>query len=214
MGIPEKYTGEAAVLFATGPSLNKKDIDLVKKYHSEGIVKAFGCNDSYRVVSFLDVLYACDGRWWDYHYDKVKATCKADLWTQELYTRKKHKDINYTPGKFAQGVSLNPNIIHYGSNSGFQLLNIALLMGVRKFLLVGYNMGVNGNTHFFGMHPAECSKGPSPWPKFIQAFKTIQPKVRNNIINCTEPSGLTFLKYMDLEEALEKIKQEKNPNGR
>ncbi|HSG31047.1 MAG TPA: hypothetical protein VLB82_05820, partial [Thermodesulfobacteriota bacterium] len=145
--IEEKYKGEAAVLFATGPSLNQHDINLVKQYHSEGVVKAFGCNDAYRVVDYLDVLYACDGRWWDYHYEKLKETCTAELWTQELYVRKKHKDINYIAGKFADGISLNPNLIHFGSNSGFQVLNIALLMGIRKFILLGYNMGINGTTH-------------------------------------------------------------------
>lgn len=212
--IPEKYPGEAAVLFATGPSLNKEDIALVKEYHSEGVVRAFGCNDAYRVVDYLDVLYACDYNWWEHHYDKVKETCTAELWTQELNTRKKHNDINYTPGKFAPQLSVNPNIIHYGANSGFQLLNIAYLMGIRRFILLGYNMGINGNTHFFGSHPSGVRKGPSPWPKFIQAFKSVQPKIAKGIINCTEPSALNFYKQMPLKNILELTKKEILKNGR
>jgi hypothetical protein len=208
-GIPEKYPKEAAVLFATGPSLNKKDIELVKEYHEKGLVRAFGCNDSYRVVNYLDVLYACDGQWWDHHYDKVKEMCSADLWTQELRVKKKHKEINYIPGKFDKKLSLNPNIIHFGANSGFQLLNVAYLMGIRKFILLGYNMGAGGGpAHFFGHHPKGVKKGPSPWPRFIQAFNSVQNDIAKNIINCTEPSALECYKKMKLEEALNIISRE------
>ena len=88
------------------------------------------------------------------------------------------------------------------------MLNIAYFMGFAKFLLVGYNLGAGGHTHFFGKHPSEIDKI-SPYNKFIQEFCNIQPEIRENIICCTQPTRLPaddIFVHMYLEDALEKYK--------
>lgn len=202
--VPCMFPGETAVLMATGPSLTPEVIDTVRKYKNK--VKVFGCNDTYSVVDYLDVHYACDGAWWDKH-PNVLSTLPPDchVWTQEVRTAQA-LGINYIKGSHNKGLCLDkPDHIHYGSNSGYQQLNLAYHYGIRRFLLVGYNMQpVDGKSHYFGDHPAGLANT-SPYDKFLKAFATIPNNIKETIINCTPNSALTFFKYIPLEEALKAL---------
>lgn len=192
-------------MFATGPSLTEEVVELVRPYHNDNKIIAIGCNDTYRIVDYLDILYACDGTWWDYHIKHgTVLEYQTEKWTQEKRITTANDGINFIPGTHQNGFSLDPSKIHYGSNSGYQQLNLAYLMGIRKFLLVGYNMGAGGNTHFFGLHPKGLNRT-SPYARFVQAYTTIQPEIQKMIINCTEPSALTVFKKQELKEALEEL---------
>lgn len=202
MLIPLKHPNKKAILIATGPSLTKEVILTVKKYRNKFVI--FGCNDSYTMVPFLDEHYACDDNWWMLRGEEFRRRFPLlDAWSQcPNPDIRRRFNLRFTPGKFEKGLSLNPSLIHYGDNSGYQLLNLALLMGCSQFYLVGYNMQVvEGNSHFFGEHPKGLIKK-SPYAKFIESYNTIQPHIKERITNCTTNSALTMFNYLDLEEAL------------
>lgn len=196
--IEQIYKNKKAILIATGPSLTKEVIETIRPYKDNFII--FGCNDSYKVVDYLDFHYACDKRWWDIHYDSyIEHYPNLQSWTQAKDYENKLKVVE---GKSARGLSLDSSLIHWGSNSGYQLLNIAFLMGCSKFILVGYNMQkLDGKLHYFGDHPSGLSNS-SPYDKFLQAFETIQPEIKELVINCTPHSALTMFKQKPLEEVL------------
>ena len=196
--IQQKYKNKKAILIATGPSLTEEVIETIRPYKDDFVI--FGCNDSYKVVDFLDFHYACDNKWWEFHYDTFKEKYPhLQAWTQA----KEYQDkLTIIKGKPAKGLSLDSSLIHWGSNSGYQLLNIAFLMGCSKFILVGYNMqAIKGKKHYFGEHPPGLSKN-SPYNKFVAAFNTIQPEIKELIINCTPNSALKMFKQKDLREVL------------
>jgi len=198
--IKQKFKNKKAILIASGPSLTEEVIDTLRPHKDDFVI--FGCNDVYKVVDYLDVHYACDTAWWNKWGEHFKLT-RPDLesWTQCQISSEKFK-INYINGAYKNGLSIDSNLIHYGSNSGFQQLNLAFLMGCSSFMLLGYNMQkVNSTTHFFGEHPSELKRN-SPYNKFVQSFKTIQKPVKDIIINCTENSALDFFSYKDLNEYL------------
>jgi len=113
--------------------------------------------------------------------------------------------LNLVAGKHADGFSLDPAAIHYGSNGGFQGTNKAILRGANPILLVGFNMsnGAGGQRHFFGNHP-ESMHNTIPYERFIPAFRTaakmLPPEIK--IINCTPDSKLDCFPKMDLAETL------------
>lgn len=198
--IPLKYRNKEAILIATGPSLDERTVDIIRKYKDRFII--FGCNDSYRLVDFLNVHYACDKQWWSMWGEDFKRE-RPNLysWTQDKSSAIEFK-VNYTNGKHQRGMSLDGNFIHFGSNSGYQLLNLAFLMGCKKFILVGYNMQVVDNKrHFFGDHPKGLNNS-SPYPRFIKAYETIQPAIKELVVNCTPNSALTCFRQNDLEKEL------------
>jgi len=207
MKVPCLYPNETAVLFATGPSLTKEVIEIVRPYHASGKVRTFGCNDTYYVVDFLDVHYACDEGWWNYHGEQALRTLpkNCQVWTQDNRSRNKFH-INHIDGEYSPGLWITDRTkIHYGSNSGFQQLNLAYHYGIRKFLLVGYNMGLDkGKTHFFGDHPSDIRRV-SPYDKFLENYNKIQKDIKPLIINCTENSHLTCFRKSDLLTELARL---------
>jgi hypothetical protein len=189
------------VMIATGPSLTQSQIDYVKFFHDAGLVAVMGCNDAYRICPYLDVLYGCDPQWWDHNKEALKHPCK-EKWTQDDGAR-----INYglklVNGSDGEGISYAPNHIHYGANSGFQLLNLAWHFGIRYFLLLGYNLDVPAGTkqHFFGPHPQGLNTI-NCYPAFTGAYEKIQPEIARNITNCTFPTALKCFKQETLDKAL------------
>ena len=199
--ITQRFKNKPAILIATGPSLNEEVVEVIRKYKDDFVI--FGCNDSYKIVDFLDIHYACDLKWWDYHAREVKEL-RPDLecWTGSETAAKKY-GLTYIEGKYVSRLSIDPSIIHWGSNSGYQQLNIAFLMGCSKFILVGYNMKKDskGKSHFFGDHPKKIRSN-SPYPTFVASFNTIQKEIKPYIVNCTPDSALTMFRQNDLEEEL------------
>ena len=183
-----------------GPSLLDSEIDFIRKNKTEEFI-IFGCNDAYRYIDFLDVHYACDTAWWN-HWGKDFKQTKPELesWTQCEKSSSKYS-VNHIPGKGGTGLSLRSDLIHFGSNSGFQQLNLAFLMGIQKFYLVGYTMKVvNKKTHYFGDHPGKLQKR-SPYNRFIQQFMTIQKQVKPLIHSSTKGGGLNeIFRYTPVED--------------
>lgn len=197
--IPRKYEGRSIVLCATGPSLTSEVVETIRKFKDKVVV--FGINDAYKIIDFLDEHYACDTRWWEHWGSDFRSKYpNLSAWSQCKHSSEKF-NLQHIPGKHTQGFSPNPNLIHFGKNSGYQALNIAYLMGGSKFILTGYNMRVVGKTHFFGDHPPGMNKN-SPYNTFIAAFNTIQPEIRKLVINCTTDTALKCFTQADLEETL------------
>jgi len=62
---------------------------------------------------------------------------------------------------------------------------------------------VGNKKHFFGDHPRPLNSN-SPYASFAKNFGTIQPEIKQLVINCTPNSALTCFEKADLEETLEK----------
>ena len=140
-------------------------------------------------------------KWWLHHHDKVKATCTGDLWTCDKAAAKAY-GINLVQGEHHRGLATDGSI-NFGSNSGYQALNLVFgKYNAARILLLGYDMGHNGKTHWFGDHP-EGIQVNSPFALFIRCFQTINPNDYGiEIINCTPGSKLTHFPMMELEAAL------------
>lgn len=203
--VPRLYEDMVAVVFATGPSLTQEVVDIVQTWHAAGMVATFGCNDAYSIVPYLDVHYACDPPWWDVHIDQGVLDHPAVKWSQDKKPCDKY-GLNHVSGKSGQGLSLKQDLIHFGGNSGFQVLNLAMLYGCSHFLLCGYNMGIpeGRQQHFFGQHPKPLSRGTS-FGTFAGAYDKIQPALKERIINCTPESSLACFKKQDLAGALDEL---------
>jgi hypothetical protein len=199
--IPRLFEGEKAFVMATGPSL---DQDVIDRIYSESGWRYIGISDCYRSCPFLDFFYACDTRWWNIHYQKVIdwGGCDNGYWCTETATKKSHPDLHWIMGSGGQGWSNDPNKIHYGSNSGFQITNIAFLLGIKYMVLVGFNMMVvNDRKHFFGDHPKGLTQNGS-YQSFASQFNHIKPPPDVKVINATSPTKLSCFTKMRLDDAI------------
>ena len=85
-------------------------------------------------MPWADVLYGCEPRWWNVHKDcdgfegvKWSTHDKASSANDKIEIADKY-DINIVKGAHGPGFSTDPGLIHYGDNSGFQSVNLAILL--------------------------------------------------------------------------------------
>lgn len=168
----------------------------------------FGVNDNYQFGP--DVLYAADPRWIDYHEQQGniptvcrKYTCRADRVEKWGWNY-----VHVLAGR-GEGISLDPMHMHSGGNTGFQLINLAVLMGVARIVLLGYDMRlVSGKDHWFGNHPPEVNAttpNPGKYQKWAPHFGTMRPQLKEagvEVINCTKDSAIKAFPYRSLTEVL------------
>jgi len=199
--IPIRFRNRPCILIATGPSLTETVVETLRKYKDNFLI--MGCNDAYKIVDFLDIHYACDDKWWEHNGIEFREKFPSlESWSQCRQELCDKYSLNRLVGEHKDNLSHDSKKIHFGSNSGFQLLNLAWLFGCSKFYLVGYNMQMSqGKRHFFGDHPKGLNNN-SPYPRFVQSFDRIDSRIKPLIINCTPDSALKMFRYVDLETAL------------
>jgi len=164
-------------------------------------------------MPWADKLYGCDPRWW-HQYDGIPEF-KGEKWsTHDKHSSSNDKaeigelyDVNLVKGATVDGAgfSYDPGVIHHGNNSGYQSINLAILLGSPYIVLVGFNMShKNGRGHFFGAHPAPLFNQDAyeNWlPQFDRGAKDLPKEI--TIINATPDSALTCFPKVPLEIAIE-----------
>lgn len=105
------------------------------------------------------------------------------------------------------GLSLDPLRIHQGGNSGFQALNLAVLLGARRVLLLGFDLGRRGGRrHWHGDHPGDLNNpDETNFAWWRTAFAGAVPDLARAgvaVVNCTPGSALDCFPMAPLEAAL------------
>jgi hypothetical protein len=201
--IEKRWSGHCIVA-APGPSLTP---EVAEACRGERVIAV---SDAYRLLPWADVLYSCGADWWI-----ERDGCPdfaGEKWSSHGLDPENDKTIaadryglSVVAGEQRPGFSADPAVIHYGSNSGFQAVNLAYLWGAEEVVLIGFDMhAVDGRGHFFGNHAPPLRTGDAPFPLFIAAFeeaaRMMPPGLR--ILNATLGSALTCFEMVDLGEAL------------
>lgn len=146
------------------------------------------------------MLYSCDAAWWDAS-GPTAAEFAGERWSSHSESKRVNDNksaaaerhgLKLVEGDKAEGFCLTPGRVHYGDNSGFQAINLAIQFGASQIWLIGFDMQHTNKRHFFGDHPPECAKD-SNYRHFIGHFdaaaRLLPPDV--HIINATPSSALT-----------------------
>ena len=194
------WADTTAIVAASGPSLTPQVAALVRA--SSAFVIAV--NDAFRMLPSADVLYAADLAWWQMH-DDTRAF-EGERWsshsTDQGFADDKSDSalgLYLVAARAGAGFSSNAQYVHYGEtpHSGFQAVNLALLFGARRVILVGFDMRrVGGRSHFFGEHPRGLRRD-SDYAGFIAAYSP-HPRV----LNATPGSALDCFERVDLVAAI------------
>lgn len=185
-------------LIASGPSLTQSDVDAIK---GKGAVIAI--NDNYLMAPWADYLYFCDPKWFNWHYERQEFIhFKGIIYTQDKKTAEEN-GYNYIASKSAEGLSESPEVIHQGSNSGYQAINLAYHLGARKVILLGYDMQTtDGKAHWFGHHPDKVVSSHNSWLRHYDSLAKHAKKLDLEIVNCSRQTALTCFERKPLETVL------------
>lgn len=211
------WEGLTVAIICTGPSLCKRDLDIVQ---ASGI-HCIAVNDAYLVAPWSDVLYAADDSWWKWQAEgrnkvwpwsqftaeQVKRACaefKGQKVTIQHPTVYGGQDVLVLQNDGDDGLSERPDAVRTGKNSGYQAINIAVLAGAKKILLLGMDMRfVNGKSHAHNGHPVK--HGESSYRKYAQSFRTMQTPIAKlgvSVINCTAGSLIQCFPFSTIEKEL------------
>lgn len=226
------WKGRTAVLIAGGPSLTTEDVEIVRQARMADRVRVIVVNDAYLLAPWADAHYAGDRRWHGWHTAGIEkpalgltaaqvaarwrafAGQKAAVeWGTEYPTPQPNAVIedetvhllgNLHEPYHGEGLSLNPERIVTGRHSGFQALNLAVLAGASRVLLLGYDgaPAQDGRTHWHGGHPV-ASAGIF---EYIRAsFSAAEAQLAAagvEVVNCSPGSAINSFPKSPLAEAL------------
>ena len=195
--VPVMWPNGTVVCIAGGPSLTVEDVNYVRG-KVDGVV---GVNDAYRIAPWLDVLYACDARWWNEH--KGVPSFKGPKYSLQRQAAK-WRGVNVLQNTGTDGLESKPNGLKTGKNSGYQAINLAIHLGAKRIVLLGYDMEikVGSKAHWFGLHPWG---GQPPVQSFRGMFRTMVGPLEKRgvtVINCSRSTSLDAFPRMSLELAL------------
>lgn len=197
--VPAGWAGETAVLIACGPSVKKTQIQTVKNAFYAGECKVMVVNRAYEAAPFADAMYAADAQFWNAHIEAVRDTHIPLLFCAERRPCEQWglwwtpgPDGDAAAGHSAHGLSDDPSYIHFGCHSGFQALNVAVHLGAKRILLIGYDCHHNGGRHFHEDHPTGWMNAESPnmWlPPYRQAASQLKAW-GVEVLNCSPGSAI------------------------
>lgn len=197
--LPE-WAGEVAYLLGCGPSLNRADVNRLQGR------RVIAINDSYLLAPWAEVLYFCDLKWWEQHQERIADTFQGRI----IATLENQIDgVRALRNAGQLGLETDPGAIRNGSNSGYQAINLAVHLGVKRIVLLGYDMQVNGDKlHWQPRTDMQTAQGfqrtlqINMLPKFEYLREPLR-KAGVEVINCTINSALKVWPYRPLEQVLQ-----------
>ena len=161
-------------------------------------------NRTWAWAPWADVLYGCDIQWWRSAEAPGSGAFPGLRITQDA--RGESLGLLRVPGESGPGLSLDPHRIHFGNNSGFQAMNLAVHLGARLIALLGFDMDVSRGTHWHGDH-GEGLKNPTDYlvAAWRRHFADAVPDLRQagvTVVNCSRRTALTCFPRADLKDVL------------
>lgn len=194
--LPQICVTGTAVCLGGGPSLTAEDVD-----YCRGKATVIAINDAYKLAPWADVLYACDPKWWRYYGGVPSFTG----YRYSIDSPAANYGVQVLKMGLQDGFSADPIEIRHGKNSGYQALQVAVKMGARRVLLLGYDMQpTNGREHWFGSHPSTV-KSKMPFESWQACFQTIVEPLQAlgvQVVNCSRETALSVFPRQSLLEAL------------
>lgn len=210
--VPPSMEGETAVCIASGPSLSDEDIEYVRAMKAAGKCRVFVCNNNYLKVPEADVHFFCDKTFWIWHCLKDEfQSFKGQKIT--LSREIGEPDIKVMITGVVDGLSFAKDTLNTGGNSGYMQINLAVLYGCKRIILLGYDMtpkvtiGDDGKekiqTHWFGSHPQQT---PVSWFGAVAPnFNTMVPDLERagvEVINASRVSAIDCFVKKPLRDVL------------
>lgn len=186
--IGERMDREKWAVLATGPSLTQAQVDALK-----GKRRVVAVSDAYKLCPWADAIASSDRAWWMHHQDQVR----------DIRCLKYHAGQPDAP---MAGHLLPVDGCYTNLNSGALGIMVAVSMGARDVILLGFDMtGVNG-AHFFGDHPPSLKSTPEHrFDIFQEQFRILSGRLVFDgvrVVNCTPGTHLKAFPLSTLDQEL------------
>jgi hypothetical protein len=200
------WSGETCVVVATGKSALDVPLGLAK-----GVARVITIKQSWKLCPWADVLYGIDRGWWlENEGGKGFAGLKV---SPSPHVHTAFPDVRSVKLKSTERVLTEPfgtigcGLRDGGGYSGFQAINLAIQLGARRLLLVGFDMTLIGGAHWHddyrGVAPPEHGRV-GRWRAAFDRAAVQFSDLGVEVTNCSARSVLTAYPKLPLDEALER----------
>lgn len=188
---------KTAICIASGPSLNRDDVEYCRGKGRVYTIKEVGL-----MAPWADVLYAADTDWWDQNPERWR-DFQGEKRTVSKAAADRHGLI-YLEAKTQLKWSTTPGALATGGNSGFQALNMAVLDGADRVILLGYDYGYDParqDKHWWDKeHPRNSRQ--SNYAEWNRRLAAAAPLIPVPVLNATAETAITCFPLVNLREVL------------
>ena len=196
--VPRLWPGGTVVCIGSGPSLTQDDIDACK-----GRARVIAIKNAVELAPWADVLYgagadAGGSTWWS--REGARLTFPGMRYTLDPQARA-WASVLALRGE--RGLCMDPSALTGGGHSGYQAINLAVHLGAKRIILLGYDLQkTDGRDHYFGPHPHGRTP---PFNLFLYHFPSIVEPLKAagvTVINASRETALDIFPRLPIEEAL------------
>lgn len=163
-------------------------------------------NNSYRLAYWSEVLFFGDCWWFEAQRKALEnfsgyiyTTCQYDVNLPRRVHQVRHNLYEF-------GLSGNPHRLTWNMNAGACAVNLALHLGARRVVLLGYDMKqVDGRNNWHDEHLTSRDPSHNPYDEFLLAWPYIAEDAERfglEIFNATPGSRITEFPVVDIDEFL------------
>lgn len=197
------WSGETAAIIASGPSLKKKDVELLR-----GRARVIAIKKCVEYAPWADIVYGCDGPWWRgvqglMKFQGLKLAFEPTVCGSEYGIKKVEID------KFRDRFLFDKvGKVGSGGNSGFQALNLVAQFGAKRIILLGFDMQGDDGAHWYGRNNWAMCNNPMQinyqrWQRSFESAAFELSKRGIEVINASRNTALKCFRVQPIETALQ-----------
>ena len=163
-------------------------------------------NTTYERMPRADVLHAADAAWWRAH--PAAYAFAGERWTLDPELAGE-PGMHQIDGVDEPGISEHPGRVHMGGNTGYQAIGLAALWGVRRIVLLGFDMkrADDGRLHWHPDHDPAVLGNPvdsnfPSWRKRLGVAAVDLRRLGIEVVNASRDTALACFERSDLAHAL------------
>lgn len=207
---PELWKNQTAYILGGGPSLLGMDYCLGLEKLLEG-KRVIGVNNAFKFGSWVDVCWFGDEKWFEWNFKELakfsglKVTCNPKFLTKK--EADEHHILIMNRGK-SNGIEKKAGYVAWNRSSGASAINFAYHLGIKKIVLLGFDMhsdGINHNWHKEHKGRSIDNRNFDPYERFLKPFKQIKEEadiIGLEILNATVGSALTAFPTVDIKDVI------------
>lgn len=202
--VPLLWPGGTIVCLACGPSLSAPDVELVRRAREAGRVRVIAINAAVRLAPWADVRYAHHAADWDRREDQaILAAFKGLKYSIEAGSAKHGATLLRMSG--SEGLeTVDRGAIRHGKTSGYQSIGVAVHLGAKRIILLGYDAKRNaaGVLHFYS---CVGRQGPSDFAIWLRHYATLPGPLAAagvDVLNASRETAIEVFPRVELEEVL------------
>ena len=158
-------------------------------------------NRAFQVLPNAPYVYFSDKRFWDWHGAQLKSYSGRIISGAHRLRVNGVESYQFTG---VAGLDLTPGKLRHGNSSGYAAINLAVHLGARKIVLLGYDMRmVDDRAHWHDGYPVVARQ--NVFDKMHAFFETMVPQLKQldvTVLNACPGSRINAFPQISHEEAL------------